>query len=533
VDVTETIVVYFQGAWNGLYRTIPVQYETPQLMNYSLRVNMQSITNESGEALRYETSRVGHYLKFKIYVPDAEDATHTVVLHYLVSNALRFFEDHDELFWNVTGDEWDLPVGNAQAVVTLPTDVTGVRAVAYTGAYGSRAQDATVEIEGSMVTVAMKRPLAFHEGLTVVVGWDKGFVHQPTGPEKVADFWRSNWPLLIPFLALFLMAWIWSKRGRNPRRNPIAVQYGPPDELTPGEVGVLVDSSARMRDITATLVDLAVRGYLVIEEKDSSSMLGLHHKDYIFHLKKPASEWSSLKPHEQELLAGVFGDGAAANQSVELNQLHNHFYTEVPGIRNSLLNGLVEHGYFLHRPDYVRGAWIGIAFVVGFLLIIGGVVGGSKYGLEPLPFIIAGAVTGLIIFLFAGHMAPHTTEGMRALEAALGFEDFLQHVESDQITRVEKTPALFEKFLPFAMALGVEKKWCGAFQGIFTQPPSWYQGGAYGPNFYPLLFVNNLNFMSAQTASVMSSAPRSSGGSGFGGGGFSGGGFGGGGGGGF
>jgi uncharacterized membrane protein len=106
-------------------------------------------------------------------------------------------------------------------------------------------------------------------------------------------------------------------------------------------------------------------------------------------------------------------------------------------------------------------------------------------------------------------------------------------VESDRIQRIEKTPALFEKFLPYAMALGVEKKWVGAFQGIFTQPPSWYQGGVYGPNFYALGFVNGLNAMSMQAASVMSSAPRSASGSGFGGGGFSGGGFGGGGGGGF
>jgi len=156
--------------------------------------------------------------------------------------------------------------------------------------------------------------------------------------------------------------------------------------------------------------------------------------------------------------------------------------------------------------------------------------------MQPLPFFLAGIATAVVVCAFGLAMPVHTMEGARALEDALGFEEFLQRVESDRMERIEKTPELFEKFLPFAMALGVEKKWVGAFQGIFTQPPSWYQGGVYGPNFYPMMLVTNLNTMTAQTASVMMSAPRSAGGSGFGGGGgggFSGGGFGGGGGGGF
>src|SRR5262249_61267698 len=114
-------------------------------------------------------------------------------------------------------------------------------------------------------------------------------------------------------------------------------------------------------------------------------------------------------------------------------------------------------------------------------------------------------------------MPARTIGGTRALEGVLGFEDFLAHVESDRFNRMIKTPEMFEKFLPFAMALGVEKNWSKAFQNIYTQPPSWYQGG-YGPSFYPYLFVNNLNSMSTQASSIMTSAPRSSGGSGFGGG---------------
>jgi uncharacterized membrane protein len=130
-------------------------------------------------------------------------------------------------------------------------------------------------------------------------------------------------------------------------------------------------------------------------------------------------------------------------------------------------------------------------------------------------------------------MPARTQAGARALEGVLGFEDFLAHVESDRFNRTIKTPEMFEKFLPFAMALGVEKNWSKAFQGIYTQPPQWYQG-SYGPGFYPYMFANDLNSMSSMAGDVMTSAPRSAEGSAFssdsGGGGFEGGGFGGGGG---
>ena len=158
----------------------------------------------------------------------------------------------------------------------------------------------------------------------------------------------------------------------------------------------------------------------------------------------------------------------------------------------------------------------------------------QQLGQQPTAFVIAGILSGLIICAFGWFMPAHTEQGTRALEKVLGFEDFLVHVESDRFNRMIKTPEMFEKFLPFAMALGVEKNWSKAFQGILTQPPSWYRGSSFGPNFYPIGFVGDLNTMSSRASSVMTSAPRSSGGSGFGGGGgSSGGGFGGGGGGGF
>jgi uncharacterized membrane protein YgcG len=535
IDVTETIQAHFIGTWHGLYRSIPVEYVTPQGFNYSLFLDVKRITDASGRSLKFETSRERHYRKLKIYVPEAENSTRTISIEYTVSDALRFSsEDYDEFYWNVTGDEWDVPIQAASARIILPEGTTNIRANPFTGAYRSRAQDADVEIAGNGVEVHTRAPLGFHEGLTIAVAFDKGFVHEPTPFDKVALFLRSNWPLILPVITFFIMFYVWWTRGRDPRLRPITAQYEPPDQLSPGEAGTLVDESADMRDITASIVDLAVRGYIVIEEHTKERMLGLvHDKDYNFILKKDRSEWSKLKPHEQVLLSGLFSAGTVG-ETVAMSTLENQFYKNLPDIKSRIFESLVTHGYYKRRPDRVRSSYIGMGIVLGLILAWGGSALASSLGMAPLGFIVAGVLSGLIICAFGWFMPAHTEQGTRALEGVLGFEDFLVHVESDRFNRMIKTPEMFEKFLPFAMALGVEKNWSKAFQGILKEPPNWYRGSSYGPNFYPTMFVSDLNTMSTRASSAMTSAPRSSGGSGFsGGGGSSGGGFGGGGGGGF
>src|SRR6476661_5041870 len=141
LDVTETIDANFIGAWHGLFRTIPVEYVTPQGFNYTLFVKLVDVTDAAGQRLKVETSRQGHYLKWKIYIDDATDAQRRIQIHYQVRNGLKFFEDHDELYWNVTGDEWDVPIEDASAQIFLPPGVSGIRALEFTGSYGSRAQN--------------------------------------------------------------------------------------------------------------------------------------------------------------------------------------------------------------------------------------------------------------------------------------------------------------------------------------------------------------------------------------------------------
>jgi uncharacterized protein (TIGR04222 family) len=533
IDVTEVIQVQFIGSWKGLYRTIPVKYTTPQGFSFTLFLDPISITDDAGHKLKYDSESEGRYQKFKIYVPDADDATRTVIFHYQISDAIRFQKDYDELYWNVTGDEWDAPIDLVTARITLPSDASGVRAIAYTGAFGSNAQNAKAVISGDSITIETTEPLAFHEGLTAVIGFDKDLVAPPSALSKLGRFLRSNGPLVIPIFVFFGLLWWWRTHGREPQRNAISVQYDPPDQLTPGECGTLVDNDAGMRDITATLVDLAVKGYLTIEQTEEAHLLGLSHTtNYIFHLKKPPAEWTAARPHEQEMLSALF-DARATD--VRLSDLQNHFYTHLPAIKERIFHALITDGYYFHRPDTTKTTYLGTAIALAIATVVGASTLSSVLGFSWLTWFTTGIISAVIVGIFGFLMSSRTTAGARALEKVLGFEEFLCRVERDQIARLETRPELFEKFLPYAMALHVEKKWVQAFAGIAIMPPQWYQA-PYGSGFQPLFLVNNLNFMSSQVGSVMSSAPRSSGssgGSGFGGGGFSGGGFGGGGGGGF
>ena len=381
-----------------------------------------------------------------------------------------------------------------------------------------------MDIAGNGVEVRTREPLHLHEGLTVAVAFDKGFVHEPTAANKLALFFRSNWPLGIPIAAFVAMFYLWWTRGRDPRLRPIAAQYEPPDQLTPGEVGTLVDNSADMRDITASIVDLAVRGYIVIEEHRRDRMLGLmHDKDYNFIVQKDRGEWVKLKPHEQALLGVAFSDhGYGWRVGLDVQPGKSVLYklaaasraTSFPRSSPTAITAGLSRIASVPRtspPDW-GCHWLSFWYFGGLE---------ASRSVRPwhrpaLTFVIAGILTGVDdLRLWMWFMPAHTEQGARALEGVLGFEDFLVHVESDRFNRTIKTPEMFEKFLPFAMALGVEKNWSRAFQGIMTQPPQWYRGSSYGPNFYPMMFTNDLGSMSSRAGSVLASAPRSSGGSGF------------------
>src|SRR5258706_3235142 len=178
--VNETIDLVFEGEWHGIHRTIPVEYPGPDGINYRLFVDVISITDENGAKLKYDSSRSGAYRDLKIYIPNAVNALRTVEIAYRVRNGTRFFDGYDEFYWNVTGNDWPVPIDHATANVHFPDAAAGsLRAQAFTGVYGSTERDATAKVDGSSVEFETNSPLPMRGGLTIDVYIPKGILKEP------------------------------------------------------------------------------------------------------------------------------------------------------------------------------------------------------------------------------------------------------------------------------------------------------------------------------------------------------------------
>ena len=477
-------------------------------------------------------------LRFHIYVPGANNADRTVIVRYRVRNAIRFFfassdaSAIDELYWNVTGNEWTMYIDSVNARVMLPPDITPTRAAVYTGYKGSTAANAVIERHPHEVDFTSKSPLYPYMGLTVGVGWPAGHIagRPSQAHEQLLEIVRWT-PLLIPLIVFVLAYRRWNKKGRDPEEGSYVVRYEPVDGESPAELGTLVDNTADMEDITATLVDLAVRGYIHITELTEKHFLGLTHStDYQLDILRRRNDWKELKPHEVTYLDALGQAASRDAYSVKVSELQNRFYKFLPDIRNAIYDRLVEVGYYIQRPDRAKATSFGIAVAVAFLLGAITILSIARGSILFAPEALVGAAvlsTGILL-IFAQIMPARTTEGARAREATLGFKEFLARVEEDRYKRMITSPELFEKYLPYAMAFGVEDRWANAFKDIYREPPQWYSGGT--GQFNVSSFSNSISSMSQAAASSMSSSPSSSG---SGGGGSSGGGSGGGGGSGF
>jgi len=527
--IQEQITFVFSGEYHGIYRDIPVDYPGPAGSNYTIFLKLGPITDGLGNKLKYEKHTSGGFLHLKIYVPGAVDATKTVNIEYSVANATRFFEDHDEFYWNVTGNDWPVPIEHASATIYFPAEATGkLRAQAFEGIYGS-SEHGRASVEGPSASFETNASLPMRGGLTLDVYIEKGVLHQPGALARFFRFIHSNPILTLPIWAFAVMFTLWWIKGRDPDPGiSVAPMYEPPEKMGPAEVGTLIDDSVDPRDITSVLVDLAVRGYVKIVETQHKGFLSTT-KDYEFHLLKDPSQWKDLTDYERAMLGQVFAGG----EVTLLSSLRNHFYTALPMIKSEIMGALKAKGMYTVDPESAMGYWGFGVVVVALPYVLGQWFGLADF-LSSIPIAIVAGVIALAIVIILGRLLTATSlKGARTRVQILGFQEFMNRVDADRLKRMP--PDTFEKYLPYAMALGVEHRWAKAFEGIIQNPPTWYQSSG-GNMFSTFYFVNALGSMSQTASSTFVSAPRaSSSGSGWGGGsgGFSGGGFGGGGGGAF
>lgn len=525
-SVVERIRWDFEGEpRHGILRDIPVAYGRGRAADYRIRIDDVEVTDADGRARPVRTRETGRLLELRIGDPDVTvSGVEEYRIRYRVRRGLLFFEQHDELYWNAIGHEVLLPIEHASATVYLPAGVEpgALESACFTGSLGSVEQACRIQSGVAALSFAAERSLGPREGLSVVVALPKGVIREPSRSERWlarARDYLSAWAAL-PALALAVLVGLWRSQGRDPAGSvALPVRYEPPEGLSPAEVGVVLDEQVDLVDVSATLLDLAVRGYLRIEEVEGHGFLFLRDRDW--RLVKLRDD-GALRPHEALLFGRLF----AAGDSVLVSSLRNRFYAQLPAIREAIDQAVSRDGrFFPTSPERVRRRYAGVG-VAGLVLGMA-----ALWANAPARAAVSIALCGGLVLLFSRAMPRRTARGRAVYEEILGFREFVARVDQDRLERLGgRSPERFERVLPYALVLGAADAWADAFDGLYREPPRWYVSRSPGP-FRTRSFVDGLGQSLGTIGSALASAPRGSGSgrSGLGGGGFSGGGFGGGG----
>lgn len=534
MEVVETFAIQFtpNTEKHGPIRAIPTKYQ-----NVDHRLRIISVKKD-GQDEPYSTSSQNDNRVLKIGHADVfvTGQTHTYELRYEVRNIINFLEDKDfdEWYWDINGDQWSHPFENVSGEVRMPEDwdFQGLpSASCYTGRFGITESVCTIARTETGFTFAADKTLLANENLTVAVPLHKGLFE----PRNTSDWLREN---VLQFagitcgLALaavsFRQWYLWGRDHKG--RGTIVPQFEPPKGLTPAEVGLLNDYYVHDSDLTATIIDLAVRGYIRIHDEETKKLGVL--KSRSFTLELTNAKFAGLKQHEKSLLNALFKTTTVGTKQVVKDLDRDSMYRTVTGVRSQLKKSLTkEYGLFDASPTrayVIVGITLGI--ITG-LFIFGAATAGWGW--------IVGSIVAALVSIWALiFMGRRSHAGVEAYEHIKGLKLYMDTAEKDRLAMMQSvdrpyaepshTVELYEKLLPYAVALGVEKSWSKQFENIYKQQPDWYTGNM--STFNAVYFTNSL----ASGISSMNSgfsASTSSTSSGSGGGGFSGGGGGGGGGG--
>lgn len=574
-NVREDIAVDFGTLErHGIFRDMPVEYKYDDNNNRLINVSDVSVTDGSTE-VPFETSDSRPNTRIKIGDPDRlVSGRQRYVVTYTVHNGLNPFSDHDELFWNVTGNEWPVTIERASATAVAPAP--GVEQIkCFQGPKRSTAPCAS-SLDATSPSFRATDAMEPGAGLTIVVGLRKGLIAvgpphlvpggQNTRAPSIDDtFRRIREPFQLNAITISIAAvlggiivvalvGLWWTAGRdrwfgnmyyirdNPHeerkpvfaRETIVVEYQPPDvrggrRLRPAEIGVLMDERADTLDVSATIVDLAVRGHLQIKEVPKGGIFGMFKsQDYELVRQAGASpggrSLDGLLAYESRLKDALF-DGSS---TVKLSSLKNKFHDDLAKVKSDLYEEAAHVlRLFPSSPDTVRHIYqaVGIgAAVAGGLLaaLLGSAFGGALVGI-PL------VTGGFLLALLSPTMPRRTASGRVLYRRCMGFRLYMTTAERERQAFAERAN-LFEEYLPYAIVYGCVTKWAKAFEGLGLEKlgSHWYVGSSA---FAATEFAASVGDFSSSISGVMASTPGGSGGSGFGGGGGSGGGGGGGGGG--
>lgn len=543
IVVHETINVDFGNLEkHGIYRDLPYIYENGNEKIYT-EVNVGEVLQD-GKPADVKTITNDNFINIRIGDADKTiNGKHLYKISYSVKGVLKPFDDYDELYWNITGNGWEAPISSVSATVKTPSDAI-TSTVCFEG-YNSATWNCNNQIVNpTEASFASTRQLGPYEGLTIATAFKKGvfpilkFERPKTFFEKILTFPSETTFLTVLILGSAAVFFFWWKNGRDSWSNgitgylskktdgktkplgahePVVVEFTPPEKLPPALIGVIMDERADTLDVTATIIDLASRGFLTITEIPKKWLLG----NIDYSLKKTEKDKTNLLGYEKELLTRLF-----TKDEIKISELKTTFYNDLAKVKEKLYEEVVERKFFQSNPEKIRSNY----FLAGLFILIGsGVIAFLSISSEIVLLFdlsFASVLIGIFIMIFSKFMPRRTAYGREVYRRIKGYRMFIASAEKYRQKFFEEKN-MFNEVLPYTIIFGLTAKYAKALKDMGLKPtnPSWYHGTHA---FSMVHFSNSVTNFSGSLSSAISSAPKSSG---FSGGGSSGGGFGGGGGG--
>jgi uncharacterized membrane protein YgcG len=527
---TETIDYDFSTQQrHGIFRDLIVRQACSGRYDRVYPLEVLSVESPSGAPAQHKIESLGASKRIKIGDPNRiVSGAQTYVVRYRLDGILNGFDDHDELYWNVVGDQWGVALSGITVEVTVPGGAD--RAACFAGVGGSRAPCTSSSVDDGVASFSQAQ-LYPYQGMTIAVGFPKGGVPEPTPildehwsfmrAFEVTPFTLSA-TLVLAVLLLILYAVLRRRVGGDlqavgsasdiafaPVGAPGApapffddehtpVEFAPPDGIRPAQMSLLMHERARPADISATIVDLAVRGFVRIGQTPGGG-------DYTFELLGKNDD--ELLGYEQRLLAGLFSTSA----EVKLSSLKRKFSHKMRSLVNALYIDAVERGWFHERPDRARTRWRvrGVLVTLAAFVALVLAVIFTKMALLTLPFIMF----GLLLTFTAGAMPRRTAAGTGLLRRCKGFEQFITDSEAPRARWAEHNN-VFSEYPPYAIVLGEADRWATTFEGLdaatLVPDAAWFFGT---DAFSAVNLTNAMNQFTSLTASALVAVAASTGGS--------------------
>ncbi|MDA1010650.1 MAG: DUF2207 domain-containing protein, partial [Chloroflexi bacterium] len=469
IEITEEITYDFgTNERRGILRDIPVRlyYDDEHDRLYPLTV--LDVTSTSGAPDQYTTEDAGGgYLQIRIGNPDVFiTGEHTYRIQYRVEGALNGFESHDELYWNATGSDWQVPIDRVTLAVTAPASITEV--LCFAGPFGSSRQCDQAAQRRDLASF-VHAGLDVGEGVTVVVGFVKGAIPEPASIlEERWTFERAfsatsqtlaatGAAAAVVVLGVIRLLWVvgrdrrwrgslvdqrFGSQGGDAERvplfhgGPFPVEYSPPGDLRPGLIGALQDEVAHPLDVSATIVDLATRHYLRIEEVTTAGFLGDKTDWKLVRLPTPIRD--DLHNYERILLNALFEDG----DEVELSALRTKFHAELAKVQAALYQEMIDLGWYRRSPESTRNRWLGIGFaslVISIALLVAAAIF-TRWALVPIPLVVG----SIALIAFHGMTPARTAKGSAVLRQVRGFERFIGSAEQYRAQFAERSRIFYD-----------------------------------------------------------------------------------------